>query len=386
MKKALIITTISGFLLKFEQDNVKILQDMGYEVHYAANGHEQMYRYEDGAYENIGVHFHHIDIAKSPFKVFKNLKALRQLCELVRKEEIRLIHCHTPVGGVLGRLTGAMCKKMNVHVIYTSHGYHFYKGASKKNNAIYYFIEKTMARYSDTIILINKEDYENTLKFRLKKDGKVFQIPGIGLDTKRFKPVNAEERNRLRQKLKIDENKFFVLSVGELNENKNHRIVLEALELLRSEGVDLSLIHYGICGDGPYRDKLEELIKSMNLESTVTAFGYCTDVKEYIGAADITVFPSEREGLGMAALESLAMGVPVIASDNRGTREYMVHGKNGYVCSYNDAVGFAENIKKLMNLSHFEKSKMSLDCVDSVKAFDKSKTHEKMTEIYQQID
>lgn len=384
MKKALIITTISGFLLKFEKDNVKILQDMGYQVHYAANANEQMYKYDEGAYDELGVVFHHIDIAKSPFKLKMNIKALRQLRELVRKENIQLIHCHTPVGGVLGRLTGLISRNRNIRVIYTSHGYHFYKGASLINNTFYYLIEKMMARLSDAIILINREDYENTFKFRLKKGGKVYQIPGIGLDMDYYMPVTQQKRAELRQQLGIDSDTFCIMSVGELNENKNHQIILKALDILRSRGTDLSRIHYGICGDGFYRDKIRALIKEMNLEETVTAYGYCPNVRDYIGAADATAFPSIREGLGMAALESLAMGIPVIASDNRGTREYMISGENGYVCEANDANGFAENIEALMNLNHFERNKMSLVCRDSVKAFDKGNTHKKMIEIYKE--
>ena len=182
------------------------------------------------------------------------------------------------------------------------------------------------------------------------------------------------------------EDKTFILSVGELNENKNHRIVLEALDILRSRGFDLSTLHYGICGDGAYREKLEQLIKDYKLEDYVCLYGYCANVKDYINAADFTVFPSEREGLGMAALESLACGVPVIAADNRGTKEYMLSGKNGYVCDYSDAAGFAESIEELIFLSKKEREEMSLCCIDTVKKFDKNITRQKMTEIYQQIE
>lgn len=384
MKKVLIITTVSGFLLKFEKENVKILQEMGYEVHYAANSFNQMYRYEEGALEKINVTFHHIDIEKSPFNVVANFKALKQLCRLVKSEGISLIHCHTPVGGLLGRLTGAWCKKL--HVIYTCHGYHFYKGGSFFTNSIYYLIEKTLARFTDAIVLINREDYESTLKFRLKKQGKVYQIPGIGLDLEQFKPVSAEEKLELKKSLKIDNNKTFILSVGEINENKNHRIVLEALDILRSRGFDLSGLHYGICGDGAYRDRLTQLIKDYKLEEYVCLYGYCANVKDYINTADFTVFPSEREGLGMAALESLACGVPVIAADNRGTKEYMLSGKNGYVCDYDDGPGFAESIEKLINLNENKRKEMSICCIDTVKKFDKNITRQKMTEIYQQIE
>ena len=383
MKKALIITTVSGFLLKFEKENVKLLQQMGYEVHYAANSHNQMYQFDEGALEEAGVVFHHIDIKKSPFNFTVNLKALKQLKKLVIEQDISLIHCHTPVGGVLGRLCGALCK--NVKVIYTCHGYHFYKGGSFVNNSVYYLIEKIMARFTDIIILINREDYENTLKFKLKKDGKVYQIPGIGLDLDKFKPVSETDKLELRRSLSLDEKKTFILSVGEINENKNHQIVLKALDILRSRGFDTGSLHYGICGDGAYRDSLSRMVLDYKLSDVVSLYGYCENVADYINAADFTVFPSEREGLGMAALESLACGVPVIAADNRGTREYMSEGKNGFVCNFDDADAFAESIEKLIRLRSEEKLKMSRYCMDSVRPFDKHITMQKMSEIYRQI-
>lgn len=190
-------------------------------------------------------------------------------------------------------------------------------------------------------MLINQEDYENALKFHMKKGGRVYQIPGVGLDMKKFTPLSKEEREEKRKALGLGKDDFFLVSVGELNENKNQEVILKALLRLRKKNKNLNHIRYGICGDGFFWDRIREDIRKWRLQKTVTMYGYCTHVREILGCADAMAFPSRREGLGMAALEALAVGIPVIAADNRGTREYMRSGENGVVCQWNDIEGFA---------------------------------------------
>ena len=142
-----------------------------------------------------------------------------------------------------------------------------------------------------------------------------------------FSPMEEKDCKERRKKLGIGEKDFFFVSVGELNENKNQEIVLKALLKMKRENKDLSHIKYGICGDGFYFNRIQKEIREWGLEKNVIMYGYCTEVWKILGCADASVFPSRREGLGMAGVESLAMGVPVIAADNRGTREYMIHEK-----------------------------------------------------------
>lgn len=381
MKKILILTTVSGFLDKFEKDNVRILQELGYEVHYAANTYEQNYLFDENEIQNMGVHIHHIDIAKSPYKIEMNQRALKEVTELIEKEQICAIHCHTPVGGLLGRLAGRRCR---VKVIYTAHGFHFYKGAPFLDRCIYYLAERWLARFTDTLIVINEEDYKNAQKFHLKNQGKVYQIPGVGLDMKKFRPFSEAERGAGRRKLGIE--KFSLISVGELNQNKNQRIVLQALAKMREDGNDISHIHYGVCGDGFLRQQMEHWIQELHLGDIVTMYGYQDSVHEILGCADAMIFPSRREGLGMAALEALSMGIPVIASDNRGTREYMEHGKNGYVCAWDDVDGYIKGIQRMMALRPKERETMRQYCRQSVKRFEKSHTNRIMWEIYHRMD
>lgn len=282
------------------------------------------------------------------------------------------------------RLQAETAGRHGVKVIYTAHGFHFYKGAPFPDRCIYYLAERWLAGFTDTLIVINEEDYKNAQKFHLKDQGSVYQIPGVGLDMEMFRPFTEEEREAGRRRLGVE--KFFLISVGELNQNKNQRIVLLTLAKMRLEGIDISHIRYGICGDGFYRQQMEGWIQELHLEDTVTMYGYQDPVQEILGCADAMIFPSRREGLGMAALEALAMGIPVIASDNRGTREYMEHGKNGYVCAWDDVDGYIKGIQKMMALSREEKETMRQYCRQSVKRFEKSHTNRIMREIYREMD
>ena len=385
-KNVLILTCVRGFLDKFEKENVKILRSMGARIHYASNMQEQHYWFDPKEFEELGITPHHICIQRSPFMVQANRKALKQIIQIIKEENIDILHCHSPVGGMLGRLAGRYCNKKGhkLKVLYTAHGFHFYKGAPLVNNTLYQFAERVLAHYTDVLITINEEDYQNSQRLHLKPGGKRYKLPSIGLDTQRFQPLSPEQRSAERKKLGLQD-RFFLVSVGELNENKNHIVVLEALKRMKDSGKDISSIVYGICGDGFLRGQLEEQIKKMGLSDHVTLFGYCVDVRPIEGCADAAIFPSKREGLGMAAIEALAMGVPVIASDNRGTREYMIHKKNGYVCDCEDPETFVDGIEFIQTLDEISQKEIAGFCRKSVEKFGKKYTNDIMTNVYQEV-
>lgn len=208
-KKALFIATVGGFVSKFELNNVSLLQGMGYKVHSAANFREPVYSIKERELSDMDVTLHQLDIEKSPYMWRQNWKALKQLCGIIRTEGISLIHCHTPVGGVLGRLAALLCQKQNPTVIYTAHGFHFYKGASLVNWLLYYSVERLLARHTDILITINEEDYILAKGFRLRKGGCIYKIPGEGLHMEEFPAVSESQKKELRQHLGVEENVFF---------------------------------------------------------------------------------------------------------------------------------------------------------------------------------
>ncbi len=385
-KQILIVTTTSDFLYKFELDNVKILQSMGYTVHYAANMNEPHYLSSEGVFGRLGVTPHHIPTARSPYLFHDNKKALYCLIDLIREQGIQAVHCHTPVGGLLGRLCGELMGKQAPVILYTAHGFHFYKGAPMYNQLVYYPVERLLARNTDILIVINREDYQSALKLPLKKGGKVYRIPGVGLNGRIFRPISDKQRERCRQKLGISPDECFLLSVGELNENKNHRVMLQALAKIRREPEGLPPIRYGICGDGFFRERLAQWVEELGLTETVTLYRFRQDIPEILGAADAAVFPSKREGLGMAGLEALAMGIPLLASDNRGTREYMEDGKNGFLCAHDNVDGFIRGIRRLCALSTSERREMARLCIRSAKPFDREHANAAMQTVYADLD
>lgn len=385
MKQVLIITNQSGFLWKFELENVKILQNIGYKVHYASNRSEEGYSYDPEELKNMGIVYHDIEIARSPYMIRMNFRAFYQLKEIIENEKIDLIHCHTPVGGVLGRLVAVFTKRPP-KVIYTAHGFHFYKGAPLINNIIYKSVERLLAPLTDVLVLVNREDYDGAQRFKLKKNGKVYQLPGVGIDLNIFTPVKKEQKREQKKLLGIDENAFFILSVGELNKNKNHTTIIRAIKKMKDDNYINRRIVYGICGNGFFMEDTKQLVADLGLTNDVVFFGYQMDIKKYYTAADITIFPSIREGFGMAAVESLAMGVPVIAADNRGTREYMIDGKNGFVCKPMDISDYIRRIETFLLMSEPVYDEMSKFSVSSVRNFSKQHSNSIMKEIYEYID
>ena len=375
MKRVLFVTTISGFLPQFEKNDVKLLKQRGCQIHYASNFTNPIYTFDETELEKEKVILHQIDIEKSPAKIAKNTKAIKQLIKVIDENDIDIVHCHNPMGGVAARIAAKMSKR-HPKVIYTAHGFHFYKGASIVNWALFYTAERFLARYTDIIVTINREDYIRAEKFRLKKNGEVYLIHSVGVDKEKFAP-RPEMRETKRAELGIPADAFHIVTAAELNENKNQKVVIEAVTAL----VDKYDIYYTICGKGPNEDKLRELIKSQGLEDRVRLLGYRTDMNEILQTADVFAFPSIREGLGVAAIEALMCNIPLIAADNRGTREYASDGNNGIVCRYDSPEEFAEAIEILYKDEAYRK-RMADRCRESVRKFSIEEVEKTMTKVY----
>ena len=376
----LIITTISGFLPKFEMQDVKILQEKGFTVHYASNFQNPVYECSRMELESRGIICHEIGIQKSPMAAVKNFRAWRMLKKIIQKEQIHAIHCHNPVGGVLGRLCSRMIGAHGLYVIYTAHGFHFYHGAPKRNWLLYYPVERFLAGRTNELITINQEDYRHAKKMHLRKEGRVSLIPGVGLDKKRFHPDRAAGM-ALRNRLKIPEADVVFLSVGELNANKNHEIIIKAFQNLlekRKAGKDFSSYWLLICGEGVKRAALSSLIHKLGLEKRVLLCGYQKEIETYYQCADIFLFPSLREGFGMAPVEAMACGLPLVVADNRGTREYA--SDNAFVCGPKDADGFCKAMYRLVS-----DEKLRLSMGERSKALSDRFTMEKTAEIMEQV-
>ncbi|MCR5202302.1 MAG: glycosyltransferase [Lachnospiraceae bacterium] len=392
MKKALLITRVSGFIPQFEMNDVKILQEMGYEVHYAANFHEVVYGKDNSRLEGTGIIQHQIDFYRLPSP--GNLhKAYKQLKKLMLKGDFDLIHCHMPMSAAVARVAANKVRRMtgkNVPVLYTAHGFHFYTGAPLKN-WIFYPIEKHLARYTDRLILINNEDYKRACdKFKVR--GSVERIMGIGMDLKKLEKTIEEEKMSdfdIHEKYNIDKKNAVIVSVGELTHRKNNIVMLRAMKEL----LDLD-ITYVICGKGPMEEELKKEAKELGVEDHVRFAGYVFNVYDILSQADCFVFPSLQEGLPVAVMEAMAMGLPVIATDIRGIRDLIKHSKGGYLVNDFEPENYAVKIRRMFT-DEYRKSKkdralrrkeMGEWNKKRIKKFSLEIVDKKMRQIYESVD
>ncbi len=372
MKKVLFVATVvKTHIMEFHVPYLRMLKEMGWETAVAArNDYENP---EDCVIPYCDV-FYNIPFERSPLHT-SNRKAYKELKNVIEDGEYDLIHCHTPVGAMLARLAARRSRKRGTKVIYTAHGFHFFQGAPLKNWLLYYPAERFLARYTDVLVTINREDFERAKRFRT---GKTVYIPGVGIDTRRFS-VSEERGREKRKELGIKKEEFVLLSVGELNENKNHMLILQALKHLKEQGV-LEGIRYLLCGSGGSEAQLKDMVMRSGLSECVTFLGYRSDIPEICGAGDLFLFMSLREGLPVALMEAMAGGLPVVCSDIRGNRDLVENGVNGFFAEMN-AEDVATMICKLRENESLRKS-LGSNAKQQIKQFELCNVLEMMKEIY----
>lgn len=374
MKKALLVTTVSGFVPQFEMNNVKLLKEKGYEIHYAANYDMPVYG-DNTRLEGTGIIRHQVDFIKSPFSV-RNIKIYKQLKRIVdelnKDGELDIIHCHTPMGGALARLAARRYRRNGLKVIYTAHGFHFYKGGNAIKNAVFYSAEKWLSKITDVLITINKEDYEAGKKFHAKS---CEYIPGIGIDLKKLAQA-CEEKGVVRKELGLSEDDYCLVSVGELSDRKNHKVVIEALQYIENKN-----IKYVICGSGANMDMLKELAERLKVSDRVIFAGYRTDAVRVMYGMDAFVFPSLQEGLPVALMEAMSVGLPIVASKIRGNRD-LVSKDVGILVPDNDAKEYARAIEKIAGCSEAKLKHISEANIRILEDYTIEKVEKTMKAIY----
>lgn len=373
MSKILFISNISNRITTFVTASISAAHDLKMDFYQVANWHGAQKGQIEKDEEKYGIKIKNLPISRNPFDK-SNLSAYKQLVEFIKQEKIDYIHCNTPTGGILGRLAGKKCKVKKV--IYQAHGFHFYKGAPKKNWLVYYPVEKWLAKYTDALITINKEDFElASKKFRLRNNGKVYYVAGVGIDSKQYLS-DGKLRDEKRAELNIPLDAFVIISVGELNENKNNKVIISALEKLKNKN-----IHYILCGVGDKKDELSAMAQSAGISENIHFLGYRTDIKALYNASDCFVMPSYREGLSRSAMEAMASGLPCILSDIRGNRDLIENGSGGFLCKPDDASGFSVAVSKLYG-DCLLCEKMKEYNLKKIKDFDTSVVEKEIREIY----
>ncbi|WP_298035178.1 glycosyltransferase family 4 protein [uncultured Dysosmobacter sp.] len=310
---------------------IEPLLELGHEVFWAANFGQFV-----GDIREVSCECCHIDIQRNPLH-WKNLRAYRQLLQLIKQHQIDAIYCSTPIGGLLGRIVGW---RMGVKkVIYAAHGFTFYHGAPWWWNFIFKSEELALARVTDVLITINDEDMEAAQKFKLRGKGHVYQIGGAGVEE--HYPCQKEPE-QMRKELGIPKDAIVLVSAGALNKRKNYAPIIEAISVLEQQK-----LFYLICGEGPYYKRLKRKISKKGLQGKIRLLGYRTDVLDVMRCADIFVLSSFREGLPRVTMEAMALGLPCIVSDIRGNRDLITQGENGYICEADNIRQYEEAICRL---------------------------------------
>lgn len=332
-KKVLFTATVDSHILSFHIPFLKYFQENGYETHVATNGKKKI-PYTDKK--------HTVSFERSPLKP-QNLKAFKQLKAIIDNEKFDIIHTHTPMGAAVTRLAARKArKKYGTRVIYTAHGFHFFKGAPLQKWLLYYPVERYMARHTDTLITINKEDYARA-KAQFKTSVKY--IPGVGIDGKKFSvKLNDADKSKLRKSLGLKDTDLVLLYPAELNKNKNQATLIKAMEHLVINYPDIHLL---LPGKDSMSGLHSNLINEKNLGSNIHLLGFRNDVPQLLQIADVSMSASHREGLPVNIMEAMYAGLPIIVSNSRGNRDLVVDGQNGYVVPADDHDSYIARIEEL---------------------------------------
>lgn len=374
-KRVLILASVASMIGQFNRDNISLLQEMGYKVDVACNFKNGSTFSEESAKQlkkeliEQGVRCFHVDFSRSPVQIGKHVQCYRTVKRLMLENQYLFCHCHSPIGGAIARIAGHVTK---TKIIYTAHGFHFFKGASVLNWAIYYPIELLLSYWTNCLITINKEDYYRAkYKFHAKK---TVYIPGVGIDSNRFQNLGIS-REQKRQELGLSKEDIFILSVGELNKNKNHEVVVRALAGIKDRN-----IVYMIAGEGNQKEHLKSLTEENGV--SLRLLGFREDICSLLEAADVFAFPSKREGLSVSVMEAIFMKKPVIASKIRGNIDLIKDGENGLLVHPNTVEAWKQGLYKMlktMNSYHLGDKKR-------LEPLEKHSIHEKMICIYKKVN
>ncbi|MFC3884770.1 glycosyltransferase family 4 protein [Bacillus songklensis] len=365
--KVLFCATVDYHFKAFHLPYMKWFKEQGWEVHVAASGNMDL-PYVDKKYN--------IPIQRSPFNP-ANFYAYKELKAIMDQNKYKIVHCHTPMGGVLARLAARRARKEGTKVIYTAHGFHFCKGAPLLNWMIYYPIEKGLARYTDCLITINEEDYNLAVNHRFKAK-RIEHVHGVGVDTEKFQPLNEDKKHELRRSYGYEPDDFLMFFAAEFNKNKNQQLLLHAFSLLKDEVPNAKLL---LAGKGPLLDDCRDLATRLGIENMVHFLGHRSDISSLLQICDLAVASSLREGLPVNIMEAMACGLPVVASDNRGHRELIKDKINGYVIPPANDRLFSARILELAQSNDMRK-KMGIESVKHLKTYSLSHVHSELNKIY----
>lgn len=339
--KKLLLTCTDLMAIQFLVPHIRYLSQNGFSVELACSDVGGRLGDLHKALDGIAP-IHTVRLVRSPFSL-GNRKGYGDLKKIIDSEHWDIIWTNEPVMGVMTRLAARSARRHGTKVVYMVHGFHFYKGAPKKNWLIWYPVEKLMCRYTDKLITINEEDYQLA---RSKFPVETCHIHGVGVSVSRYHLHSVKEEEALRKEESLSAQDFVVLCTGELNANKDQRTLIDAAILCRGRIPELKVL---LAGNGPMESALRDQIAENHAENFIRLLGYRTDLERVVPAADVIVSCSHREGLGLNLIEGMLCGKPIIAVENRGHRELIENGVTGYMVPIGDSCALAERLVRLHN-------------------------------------
>ncbi|MBP5378228.1 MAG: glycosyltransferase family 4 protein [Ruminococcus sp.] len=355
--KMLYILNVAEKVNNFSYSAMMAAKNLGIEFSIAGNWGYPNDAAREADEKKYGIKIYQVDFIRTPYDP-RNYKAYRQIKAIMEREKFDLIHCNTPIGGIIGRLAAKKCRVKNV--IYQAHGFHFYKGAPLVNRALFYPVERHFAKYTDVLVTINQEDFEAAKEFRLKKDGKLRYVHGVGIDLSVFDGV-GQHREKKRQELGLGSDDIAVISVGELNRNKNNITIVQAMADIKNKN-----LHYFLCGVGQEEAAIKSYASQHGLTDNIHFLGFRNDIRELLSACDIFVMPSFREGLSRSLMEAMACGLPCVVSKIRGNTDLVQKG-GGHLCSPFSSAEFADGLRACISA---DRKAMGAINTEAVKKFD----------------
>lgn len=372
--KKLLITSTELMMIQFLVPHVKYFSENGFRVEIACS--DVGGRMEDvrSALEGVVDKIHVLRLERSPVNP-RNFLGYQDMRKLLKENHYDIIWTNEPVMGVVTRLAANKYRQKGTKVIYMCHGFHFFNGASKVNWAIYYPIERIFAHLCDAIVTMNQEDYDRAQTFKARK---VYKIPGVGVDTRRFSGGGYPEfRAAKRRQLGLPEDAYVLLTVGELTKRKNQTVILDALGQLNDPD-----LHYVLCGKGDQLEVLQQQAAQLGLSDRVHFLGYRMDVPEIYRMADCFAFSSIHEGLPFALMEAMQSGLPIVASRIRGNVDLIDDGVGGILCDTFSADQFRDGLMKIRTM---DKETMASHNRRKLAGFDLSNTRTVILGIFREV-
>lgn len=336
-KKALFVANQDSFVELFLLPCMKILKERGYEVHVATDTDKTIPLCDKKI---------KLTIERSPFKFRDNLKAVRELKNIMAKEGYEIVHCHTPVGGMVARLAAKKFRHEGTRVIYTAHGFHFFDGAPLHFWLMFYPVEKWLAKYTDTLITINDEDYKRASSKFSRRCYDIRYVPGVGVDPDKFsKKMSAEERVKLRSRFGLAKDDRVLIFPAELSKRKNQMWLIGALAPLFKEDKKYHLL---LPGKDSLDGECQKFTARLDLEKQIHFLGFRKNISELLQISDVLVSSAKQEGLPVNLMEAVFMGLPIVATDCRGNRD-VCRAAGQQIVEQNNNSEMREAVKKVFD-------------------------------------